>query len=805
MLKNYLRVALRNLTRDKAFSFINISGFAVGVACCIAIMLFMQDELSYDRFNEFASQTYRPTMKGTMNGHEINGALSPAGMGPALFTDLPEVTSYTRLRNFGSTVLRYSDKVFNEGQFLGVDSSFFEVFTVHFLEGKSTTALAQPNSVVLTESMAKKYFGNADPVGKVLNADMKLNWTVTGVIENWPRNSHFKFDFLGSLSTSSDSKNPTWLSNNYYTYLLLRKGTNLVEFQKKLDEEVIKYASPQLKAIAGISLEQFKAAGNNYGYSLQPLASIHLHSHLDSELDVNSDVSYIYIFSAIACAILLIACINFVNLATARSEKRGREVGIRKTLGSNRSSLVRQFLAESVLMSFIAVTLAVVLVELFLPLFNDIAGKEMSLSLFGSPLTVLLILCFAAAVGVIAGIYPAFYLSSFQPVEVLTKGARARGGRSVLRNGLVVFQFAVSIVLIIGTMVIFSQLSYIQTRQLGFDKEQLIVIDRANDLSGRLKTFEEELRSNPNIVSVTNSTAIPGDQRGDGTYQLMGTAGHQYENLQNMWCDYDFAKTYRLNMAEGRFFSREHPSDVGAVVVNEEVRMAYSEKTVDGKYLANPGPPAQKFQIIGVTKDFNYRSLHEAIRPLVIHCLPENGFVGRFITVRIAPGNLESTIPFLEEVWKKNAGDEGFSFNFLDRNLDRLYAADQKTGKIAAIFSVLAIFVASLGLLGLAAFVTERRTKEIGVRKVLGASIPEIILLLSKEFARWVLVANVVAWPAAYFVANNWLKGFAYRVNISIWIFAASGALALIIALLTVCSHAVKAATANPVDSLRYE
>ena len=808
MFTNYLKIALRNLLRQKTYSLINIVGLAVGIACCVVIVLYVHDELSFDTFNANADRIYRPTLHGAFQGNQINSAMSAAGMGPALLRDLPELAAYTRIRNFGATVLRYEDRVFSEDRFLGADSTFFDVFTVHFLEGNPNTALASPGSVVLTESMAKKYFGNVDPIGKILNADAKLNWTVTGVMEDWPKNSHLKVDFLGSLTTSDDSRNPTWLSNNYYTYLLLRKGTNLTEFQQKLDNETAKYASPQLKKIAGISLEQFRAGGNSYGYSLQPLSSIHLNSHLDYEKEPNGDISYVYIFSAIALAILLIACINFINLATARSERRAREVGIRKTLGSNRSRLVGQFLAESILMSIIAVLLAIILVEVLLPLFNDIAGKKMNLSLFSSPLTVLLLLFFAAVVGVVAGSYPAFYLSSFRPMDVLAKNARRRGRKSILRSGLVTFQFAVSILLFIGTFVIHSQLRYIQTRNLGFDKEQLIVIERTNDLAARLQPFEQELQTNPRILSLTNSTAIPGNQGGDGAYQLIGTAGHQFEDLREMYCDFDFADTYRLKILGGRFFSREHASDTAAVVVNEAVERAYGEKDVVGRYLAIPGPSSAnspKYQIIGVTNDFNFQSLHESIRPLIMHFLSKNQFVGKFVTVRVSPGDPEPVVSFLERVWKNHAGNEGFSYNFLDQNLERLYAADRRTSKIAATFSVLAIFIACLGLIGLAAYVTERRTKEIGIRKVLGASVREILGLLSSEFIKWVLIANVIAWPAAYFIMDKWLQDFAYRVDIGLWVFVISGVLALIIALIAVGSYAIRAATANPVESLRYE
>ena len=683
MLKNHFKVAFRNLLRNKGFSFINIVGLAVGIACCIAIMLFVQDELSYDRFNEFADRIYRPRQLGRINGHDMNMAQSPVAMGPAVYHDLPDVVAYTRLIKSGSTVVRYRDKTFSEEKFFGADSTIFAVFTFPFMAGNPKTALTQPNTVVITESIAHKYFGDENPIGKILNTGKQDNFVVTGVIKNIPQNSHLHPDFMVSLTTLQDSRNPTWLSNNYYTYLLLREGVDFVEFQKKLDEEVIKYGSPQLKAIIGISLEQLRAAGNRYGYVLQPLTSIHLNSHLDYEVEANGDIVYVYMFSAIAIAIMLIACINFINLATARSEKRAKEVGIRKTLGSTWSYLVGQFLSESILMSIIAVVLAVGIVELLLPFFNQIANKEMSLHLFSNLSSIPVLVCFAILVGSIAGIYPAFYLSSFRPIDVLKSEFRQGARRSFLRSGLVIFQFAISIALFVGTFIIFAQLRYLQTKDLGFDKQETVVVSKTNDLSNQLQSFEDELRTNRGIVNLTNSNAIPGKQGGDNACRLEGTTESQYEDIQQMFCDDDFAKTYKLGMAEGRFFSKEHPSDSAAVVVNEEVEKSFNAKQLVGKHLVYPGNGpceglTKNYEIVGVIKDFNYRSLHEPIRPLAIRLFPKRGFIGQFVTVRLAPGDHSRTISFIEKVWKKYAGDEEFSCNFLDDNLQKLYAADQR-------------------------------------------------------------------------------------------------------------------------------
>ena len=804
MLKNYLKVAFRNFRKNKGFSFINITGLAVGIACCIAILLFVKNELSYDKFNKNYDQIYRVHLSGKINNNELSMALSPSPLGAAIMHDLPEVIAYTRIQKFGSPVLRYKDKAFSEEKFFEADSIFFNVFAAKFLEGNPKEALTKPNSVVITESMAKKYFGDEEPMGKILNADHHRDWIVTGLIKDFPKNSHFHFDFLGSLTTYQDSRNPYWLSNNYYTYIVLRKGTNPDKFQMKLDKDLVQYIGPQIEKVAGISLEQLKKHGSSYGYILQPLSSIHLYSHLDYEMEANSDIDYIYIFSIIAALILLIACINFINLATARSEKRSKEVGIRKTLGSNKFQLVRQFIAEAVLMSLTAVFLAVIIVEVFLPLFNEISGKEMSLGIFENIYNIFLLIFFGSLIGIIAGSYPAFYLSSFQPVKVLkneNKGKR----KSFLRSGLVIFQFSITIILFIGTFIIYNQLKYIQTKNLGFDKEQIIIINKTDDLGNQINSFKKDLANYPEVINLSNSNAIPGNQKGDSAYRVEGTQNDRVQDLKQMWCDYGFINTYNIKMEKGRFFSVEHPSDTDAVVINEAAVKLLGLKDPLDKDLISPDPRGdEKFKIIGVLKDFNYESLHQAVRPLVLHLYRIRSY-GSFVSVRIKSSDFKSTIAYMEDTWKKFAGNEAFDYNFLDQDLTQLYIAEQRTSKIATTFSLLAIFIACLGLLGLAAFVTEQRTKELGIRKVLGASIPSLLFMLSKEFLKWVLIANIIACPLAYYIMNNWLKDFAYRINITPWIFLLSGLIALLIALLTVSSQAIKAAIANPIKSLRYE
>jgi putative ABC transport system permease protein len=808
MLENYLKMALRNILRFKIFSFINIIGLAVSISACILISLWVSDEMSYDKFNKNADRIYRPYILAKISNREINSAAGPAVMGEALQRELPEVEAYTRIWYWGdiSWTLRSEGKVFSEKLFRTVDSSFFNVFTTEFVRGNPKTALAQPKTIVLTESMAHKYFGSKNPLGKIINVNKNIDFIVTGVVKDFPAQSHFHFDFLASLSTFNESKDQYWGSINCYTYVLLKAGTEKLQFEKKLNDLVRKYFSPQLKSAAGFTFEQFEAAGNKYSLSLEPLTSIHRNSHLDYEIETNSDMSYIYIFSVIAVAILLIACINFINLSTARSEKRAKEVGIRKTLGSQSRQIIGQFIAESILTSFISIIISICLVEFILPEFNNLSNKQITFNLLSSRYVIPFLLGFAVAVGLVAGSYPAFYLSSFQPVQVLKSDLRKGSRRANLRGGLVIIQFAISIILIVSTFIIYSQLQYIRKKDIGFNKDNVVIIDKLFD-TGNVQSFMHDILNNPQITGISNSDGIPSKPENVSSYCLKGNSNIQFQNINNMNCDYmncdyQFKDVYQMKMAAGRFFSKEHPSDTAAVVLNEAAARKLGIINIEGKYLTEIGN--QNYAIIGIVKDFNFMSLHEAIQPIAIFPFKPGG-AGEYLSVKVKPDNYAGTISFLRNTWKKYAGDETLDYSFLNNNMENLYIADLRTSNIASVFSILAIFIACLGLLGLASFITGQRTKEIGIRKVLGASVPEIIIMLSKEFLRWVILANIIAWPIAYYFMNKWLQDFAYKTEISIWIFLTSGTLALIIALLTVCTNAIKAATANPVKSLKYE
>ncbi len=805
MFKNYLKIALRNLIKYKSFSFINITGLAIGIAACVLILLFVSDELSYDKFHEKYDRIYRVHTSGRLANNEFNMAVSCAPMAGTLMREFPEVESATRIRNYGFPVFRYGDKAFSEEKVFWVDSTFFDVFTAKFLEGSAETALFQPDAIVLTESMRKKYFGDEPAVGKVINSDRRLDLIVTAVIEDFPRNSHFRPDFLENLARYGDSRNNRWVSNNFHTYAVLKEGTDEAEFERKVGDLVLKYAAPQIEQFTGTSFEKLKEQGAAYAFNVQKLTDIHLHSNLEYELEPNSKASYVYIFSVVAVAILLIACINFMNLSTAKSTTRAREVGIRKTLGSNKGKLISQFLTESILLTMIAVVISIIVIKLMLPVFNNIAAKQLDFNLFDNFVSLPAIILFSVIVGIVSGLYPAFVLTSFQPVNVLSGGGKKWGKGSWLRSGLVVFQFCISVILFVGTFVVYYQLEYIQNKDLGYSKEQLVIVEKTDDIGNRIPAFKNRLSDNHNVISVTNHHTVPGKAFGNNVYQFEGGGGNENHLFWMWFADYDLAETYGIEMLEGRFFSEEFPSDSQGVVVNEKAVKALGLEDPIGKRIIDRGRRPEDtrfFPIIGVMKDFHFESLHSEVRPIMVMPMRGNG---RYTAVRIAPNDIKSTMQYIEATWKDFAFDQDFEYTFMDDQFARLYAAEQRTSNLFTTFSVLAVSIACLGLLGLAAFVTEQRTKEIGIRKVMGATVPSILFLLVKEFTKWVILANLIAWPLAYFAMNDWLSSFAYRIDIGFGIFVIAGVISLFVSVATVMSQVVRASLSNPADSLRYE
>ncbi len=818
MLRNFLKITLRNLWRQKGYTFINIAGLAIGLACCFLIILFVQDELSYDKQYANSDRIYRVAVKGTVGDQEMNLPQTPSLMARTLVEEYPEVLKGTRMVHTPNMLVRYEDRVFNETHFMWVDTNFFDVFSIPLLYGDPKTALKDDHTVVMTAETASKYFDNlSEAIGEIVTFEDGTPYRVTGIAQNAPENSHFHYGMLCPLSSWEWRWEESWLGNFMYTYILLQKNADPAQLQAKFPAFIEKYVGPHIQRQMGMSMEEFKASGSKLAYYLQPLTSIHLHSHLNSELEPNSDITYIYIFSLIAFFILFIACINFMNLSTSRSAGRSKEVGIRKVLGSRRKQLIAQFLLESIFLSLVAVIIAIAIVQVMLPPFNAIAGKHLEAGYLNHWYIIPGILLVSVAVGILAGSYPAFFLASFKPVSVL-KGVLNRGTQgATFRNALVVFQFSISIILFVCTFVVAQQLTFIQNKRLGFEKENIVIIKRGWAIGQKpdgtpistdphnlvIDAFKHDLLQNPEIISAAGTTNLPGKNFENTIFMPEGAPREEQHPINYFMADYDFAETFKLEFVEGRFFSREMASDSVGVVINETAaKILGYEPPYVGKRIGFPGNSRFFLHIVGVVKDFHYESLHKKIDPLLIGL---QNLDRTYIAVRIYPHRISETVNFIKKTWDKYIPYKPFEYFFFDQDYDNLYRAEQRTGRLFSIFSVLAIFIACLGLFGLASFTTERRTKEIGIRKALGATVPNIIFLLSRDFTKWVLLANVIAWPVAWYFMNQWLQDFAYRTNVSIIVFISAGVVALLIALLTVSWQAVKAAMRNPVNSLRYE
>jgi len=805
MLKSYLKIAFRNLWRHKAFSAINILGLAIGIATCLVIMLFVGHELSYDRFNEKADRTVRVIFRGSIQGEKMEEAHVMPPVAQTLRADYPEVQEATRLRQYGSPRIVYGSKSFRENAFAFVDSNFFQVFTLPFVQGNPKTALIQPNSIVISEEVARTFFGPANPMGKVLYfKDFNTSLKITGIIKAVPANSHFHFDIFASMSSFPEAKSSSFMTSEFYTYLVLPQSYDYKQLEAKLPQVVEKYMGPQLLQAMGMSLAQFRQNNNDIGLFLQPLTSIHLHSKLKGELGVNSDIQYVYIFGAIAVIILLIAGINFMNLSTAGASKRAKEVGIRKVLGSVKRELIQQFLLESVLLTVIALLLAVLFVYLALPVFNILTDSSLTLNLTANFWLVPGLLLFGLFVGVLAGSYPAFFLSAFRPVAVL-KGRITAGKESLsFRSGLVVFQFFISITLMVCTTVVYRQLRYIQNKELGYNKEQVLLFPEYA-LGSKAKVFRQQLQQDPRVVRVSSSGYLPAGPSNNNNYTVYPDENTtQLVKTLRYEIDDQYIPTLSMKVILGRNFSPAFATDSTGIILNETAAKTFGwGQDALGHTLtyANNEGSKTTYRIIGVVQDFHFKSLHEPISPLVM-TLGNNA--GTLIA-KVKTQDMADLLATSKKHWNWLTAEEPFDYAFLDERFNQTYQSEQKIGRILGIFAGLTIFVACLGLFGLATFTAEQRRKEIGIRKVLGASVTNIVSLLSQDFLKLVLLANLLAWPLAGWVMHRWLQDFAYRIDLGWWVFALAGVSALLIALLTVGFQALKAALANPVKSLRSE
>jgi len=808
MLKNFLIIAFRILVRHKVYSLINISGLAIGITSAILILLYVQDELGYDKFYENADQIYRVGLHGTNQGNEIVAAVTCVPMAPVLARDYPEVISAARLFTFvEQSLIQYKENSFLEDRFFYADSSFFGVFKTGLLHGDPATALARAKTVVITDEMANKYFGEADPMGKVIEVGVDgTEFEVTGVVKKYPGNSHIKFDFLGSMESTEFINSPFWMSYIVYTYVQVREGYSPDLLEAKFPDMAKKYVGPQWEQVTGTPMEESLGRGVKYGFFLQPITDIHLDSDLEGELEPGGNVGYIYIFSLIAILLIIVASINFMNLTTAQSSIRAREVGIRKVAGSTRSKLITQFLTESVLLSYIALLIGVVLVGFVLPYFNTLAGKELSLDLVHNKLLVPSLLILGLFVGLLSGSYPGFFLSSLQPVIVL-KGKAGSGLKSrYLRGILVIFQFSVAILLFICTIIVSMQMSFIQQKELGFDQENLVVVNRIGALQEQKDAFREEISKFPDVIQSGFTNSLPNTLFFNSLFRPEGTTAESTHAFNHWLVDFDLQNTLKMEMTEGRWFSRDFLSDTVGVVINEAAAKALGVEDPVGKnllFLGGAGEGDIPLKIIGIVKDFHYESIHNTIHPLVMSFLPPQ--YSSFLIIRIQPQNYQGTVSLLMRKWNEFVPEQPFEYSFLEDDLSTAYNDDYRTGTIFTIFSVMAIFISLLGLIGLASYTAVQRTKEIGVRKVMGAQVSEIIRMLSKEVFIYIGISTVIAWPVGYFYMKNWVQNFAFRVDPGFLVFLIASLIALLVAILTVGLRSYIAATANPADSLRHE
>ncbi|KAA0993175.1 ABC transporter permease [Dyadobacter aurulentus] len=810
MLQNYFKIAWRNLQRNRAFSAINIAGLAIGLASCMLISLYVIDELSYDRFNEKADQIVRVVFKGTMQGGKFNEAHVMPPTAAALKADYPEVLESTRLRHGGSPVILMNEKLFTDNRLALVDNNFFQVFTLPFLSGNSKTALSDPNAIVISETMARKFFGNTDPVGKLLTfKGFQDKPKIAGVFKDIPRNSHFQFDIFASLANSGEAKSTSWMQSEFFTYLVLPKDYDYKKLEAKLPGTVEKYMGPQVEGAFGMSFKEFRKKGNLLGLYLQPLTDIHLHSDFQYDLGDNGDIRYVYIFGAVATIMLLIACINFMNLSTASSSKRAKEIGVRKVMGSARRELVWQFLTESVLITFLAMVLAILIGVIALPLFNSLSDKELKIDFETIPAIAAYFVLFGLFVGFFAGSYPAFFLSSFRPIAVLKgniSGSLSPGSKGIsMRSGLVVFQFAISIVLIIGTMVVYNQLEFIQNKKLGYDKDQVLVLPDAWALGKNQEAFKNELISDSRIAKVSASGYLPAGPSYNNNYSIFPESrSTELVKTLRYDVDYDYISTLGMKLVEGRNFSKSFGTDSSAIIINQTTAkmLGWERNALNHTISSNSNDGKRStYVIIGVVEDFHFKSFHEQISPLVMILGKGSGTM----IAKVKTKDIAGLISSLEKKWNAFKPDLPFTYSFLDDRFDETYKAEQKTAKILGLFAALTIFVACLGLFGLATFTAEQRTKEIGVRKVLGASVPGIVVLLSRDFMKLVGIAMLIAAPMAWWLMNKWLQDFAYKIDVAWWMFVAAGMLSLMVALVTVSFQSVKAALMNPVKSLKSE
>ena len=801
MLFNYIKVAFRNMKRQKTYAVINTLGLATGIVASLLIAFWVLNELSYDKYNKNAERIYRLTQHFHYDDWDLHQTQTPGILAPTILDECPEAEYATRVMNITSgTLVTVENKKLNETEHGFTDNSFFKVFSFPLLKGDPDKVLVEPNTVVLSEDAVKKYFGESDPIGKTLTL-YEDDFKVVGIYKNIPANTHFHFDLLCSIATYPEWSEPNWGINNFKTYVMLKKGAQLESFEHNIEKIIENHMFK--------SSEEYHAIldkGNSTTFPLQKLTDIHLNSHLLWEFEANGDKTYVDYFTIIAFFIMIIAIVNYVNLSTARSTGRAREVGIRKAVGSSRNSLVRQFLVESILTSLLALLLALIIIQLVMPAFRNMVGSPgLTILYWDNPMMLAALVVLVIMVGALAGIYPSLLLSNFKPIEVL-HGKISRGFKGAfLRNGLVIFQFTMSTILLVGTFIVKDQMEFFKNHDVGYKHDQVLVIKTYGDLGDKAEVFKERIKQNSSVIAASASTSIPGKRFNNIGMRVEGeNSGH---GVNIFAVDKDFLDVMQMKMADGRFFSDAFTTDSMAVIMNESQNSEYSNNILDKNFLIWTGRKGgvKPFKVIGIIKDFNYESFYEHIKPLAIVNINGVHWDESYLSIRIKPNNVKETIAFINKTWKDMVPDTPFEFSFLDDVYNDLYKNEERTNNVFTVFTLFALFVACLGLLGLSSFSAEQRIKEVGIRKVLGATISNVVVLLSKEFVLYIIAANLLAWPIAYWAMNNWLQSFVYRTDITIWVFVYSILLALAATLITVGYQALKAAVANPIDSIKYE
>jgi putative ABC transport system permease protein len=806
MLTNLIKHSIRSFKRQRAYIIINVLGLSIGIACSLLIALFVINESSYDKYNTKKDRIFRLVLNGKIKGQELTVSSTSAIIGPTMAKEFPEVENFLRMHGGGPTIIEYNKQPFREEHLVEADSSFFDFFSIPVLKGDIKNLLNAPRKVVLSESTAKKIFGNENPIDKTIKIGSDtIRFTVSGVMGDIPEKSHFEANMITSFMTDPGSKGTFWLSNSYSTYLLLKPNSSYHTVDQKIPELLVKYVGPEIQQYLGVSIADFFAQGNKYRYFLQNLADIHLDPSIQQEFRNASDPKYLKIFGSIAILIVLIAAINFMNLSTAQASRRAKEVGIKKIGGSSRGMLITQFLAESFILSFISLIFALILIKATLPYFNNLLGSRLALNLISNWYTIPLLLLFSVVVGFLSGSYPAFFLSAFNPYEVLKGSMRNSSKNGQLRRVLVVFQFAVSILLIIGTLVMYRQIYYMLNKDVGFNKEQLMVINRADALGNKNKSFKEAVKMIPGVINIASSTSVPARGNNNNAYMMEGKKEETFL-MQTDWIDYDYLDTYGMKLVSGRNFNKSFTTDEYACIINETAVKDFAIKDLEKTRFIQPADSGKLnyIPVIGVVKNFNSESLRNPIGPFVF-CLQRDGFYWGYLTVKLTAQNYSKTISEIENKWKEFTANSPLQYYFLDKDFEQMYIQEKQNAQMAVIFSILAIFIAALGLFGLTSFTVEQRTKEIGVRKALGSSIASIYIEISKEIIILVSISAIIAWPIIYYVANKWLQNFYYRINLGAFSFVAGLTIALGIAIITISYRILRAARINPAQSLKYE